>query len=81
MEKATTFYSHFQSLCDGKGRSPTNVVVAAGLSSCLVTAWKNGTSPTLATITRLAKELKVPVTEFLDDSASEAPKIGHQKEG
>lgn len=80
MEKAPTFYLRFQSLCNEKGRSPTNVVTTAGLSSCLVTAWKNGASPKLETLMCLAKELEVPVIELLDDSTSEVPKNGQRKE-
>lgn len=68
MEKASAFYARFQRLCDEKGRSATNVVTTAGLSSCLVTAWKNGASPKLETVTRLAKELRVPVVSLLDDT-------------
>lgn len=80
MEKASAFYLRFQSLCDEKGRSPTNVVTAAGLSSCLVTAWKNGASPKLETLMCLAEQLGVPVTAFLDGSTSEVPKNGQREE-
>lgn len=80
MEKASAFYLRFQRLCDENGRSPTNVVTAAGLSSCLVTAWKNGASPKLETLMCLAEQLGVPVTALLDDSTSVVPKNGQQKE-
>ena len=80
MEKASAFYLRFQSLCDEKGRIPTNVVTAAGLSSCLVTAWKNGASPKLETLMCLAEQLGVPVAAFLDGSTSEVPKNGQQEE-
>ena len=68
MEKTSAFYRCFQNLCDEKNRSPTEVIVATGLSSCLVTAWKRGTSPRLSTVMRLAKELNVPVAELLEDN-------------
>lgn len=68
MEKASTFYARFQQICEKNGRSATNVVTTAGLSSCLVTAWKNGASPKLETVTRLAKELGVPIVSLLDDT-------------
>ncbi len=80
MEKASAFYLRFQSLCEEKGRSPTSVVTAAGLSSCSVTAWKNGASPKLETIIRLAEQLGVPVAAFLDDSTPAVPKNGQLKE-
>nr|DAS65595.1 MAG TPA: helix-turn-helix protein [Caudoviricetes sp.] len=43
----------------------TDVVTSSGLSSCLVTAWKRGASPTLATVLKLAQELQVPPTDLL----------------
>ena len=43
----------------------TDVVRSSGLSSCLVTAWKRGASPTLTTVLKLAQELKVPPTDLL----------------
>lgn len=64
--KASGFYPHFQRICDQVGRSPTNVVTSAGLSSCLVTAWKNGASPKLETILSLAGELGVPVASLIE---------------
>lgn len=71
MEKTAAFYRRFQQLCDKNGRSPTGVVTAAGLSSCLVTAWKRGASPKLDTIARMAKELNVSVTELMEDNTEE----------
>lgn len=65
LEKASTFYLRFQQLCAEKGRSITSVIISAGLSSCLATAWKRGASPKLETLTRLAGELGVPVTAML----------------
>ena len=73
MERASTFYARFLQLCGEKSRSATNVVTTAGLSSCLVTAWKNGASPKLETVMRLADELGVPATSLLDDNHASRP--------
>ena len=73
MEKASGFYLHFQRICDKAGRSPTNVVTSAGLSSCLVTAWKNGASPKLETLVSLAGELGVPVASLFEDTTRADP--------
>lgn len=80
MKEASDFYRCFQKLCRENGRSPTDVVTSAGLSSCLVTAWRNGASPKLGTLRCLAKELGVSVRDFFDDSALEAPTNEQQKE-
>ena len=64
-KKKNSFYPRFERACKRAGRSPTNVVTAAGLSSCLVTAWKNGASPNLESVKAVAAELKVPVADFI----------------
>ena len=68
MENRGQFFTRLQSLCDAKNRSVTAVVRSCGLSSCLVTAWKNGASPTLASVLKLAKELEASPTDLLPDN-------------
>lgn len=70
MEKQGDFYARFQGLCEEKHRSATNVVRSCGLSSCLVTAWRQGASPTLATVMKLARELEVPAMVLLPDDTT-----------
>lgn len=65
MDKIAAFYQRFQEVCKSKERSPTNVVSGCGLSSCLVTAWRNGASPNLETIIKLAGELGVDPAELI----------------
>ena len=79
-EVKKVFYDQLTRACERKGRTPSAVALAAGMSKANVTNWKSGASPTLATVTRLAKELEVPVIELLDDSTSEVPKNGQQEE-
>lgn len=64
------FYERFAQLCEEKGTTPCAVTLAAEMSKANVTNWKNGASPTLATVTRLAEELKVPLIELLDTGMS-----------
>ena len=73
------FYDLLEKVCKEQGTSPSAVALAAGLSKSNVTNWKSGASPTLATVMRLAKELKVSPAEFLDGNTSEVPKTGQQK--
>jgi transcriptional regulator with XRE-family HTH domain len=65
LDGQSVFFTRLQGLCDERQRSVTDVVRSSGLSSCLVTAWKRGASPTLATVMKLAHELKVPPTDLL----------------
>lgn len=61
------FYDRFMRVCEKNGRAPSAVALASGMSKANVTNWKSGASPKLETVTRLAKELGVPVIELLDD--------------
>lgn len=65
LDGQSVFFTRLQGLCDERQRSVTDVVRSSGLSSCLVTAWKRGASPTLTTVLKLAQELKVPPTDLL----------------
>ena len=60
------FYALFSAACNSANRTPTDVVTAAGLSSCLVTAWgRDGASPRINTLLKLANELNIPVNQLL----------------
>lgn len=47
------FYDEYIRLCNEKGMSPTAVAKESGLSGAHVTKWKNGSTPTDATIYKI----------------------------
>ena len=67
MENCGQFFTRLQDLCNAQNRSVTSVVKSCGLSSCLVTAWKNGASPSLNSVLKLAKNLEVSPADLLSD--------------
>lgn len=71
MEKQGVFFAQLQELCTERHRSVTDVVKSCGLSSCLVTAWSRGASPTLTTVLKLAQELKVSPTDLMPKDTTE----------
>lgn len=60
------FFDRFAELCKANGQSPYATAKTAGMSRSNVTNWKNGSSPTLDTVQKLAKQLNVPASAFLD---------------
>ena len=66
------FYDQFKRVCEEKKKSPSTVALAVGMSKANVTNWKNGASPKLNTLQRLADELEVPVSALLGDGAAES---------
>ena len=61
------FYENFVSLCNSIHKSPTATIVAIGLERSSVTRWKNGGSPSDATVLRIADYFGVSVAELLAD--------------
>lgn len=53
------FYETLKAICKEKHTSPTAVCEAIGISKNHVTRWKNGKSPRLDVLTRIAQHLKV----------------------
>lgn len=49
-----TFFERFTELCKERGETPNSVAREIGASSGSVTAWKRGTEPRNATLTKLA---------------------------
>lgn len=49
-----TFFERFSELCKERGETPNSVAKEIGASSGSVTAWKRGTEPRNATLTKLA---------------------------
>ena len=62
------FYDQLLRVCEMQKVSPSSVATSIGMSKANVTNWKNGASPNLATVCRIAKELDVPVTAFLENN-------------
>ena len=42
------------------------------MSKANVTGWKNGASPKILTVARLARELNVPIAELIDEDDQES---------
>jgi len=62
------FYEHFKEACEQKKRSPSAVVLDAGMSKANITNWKAGQEPTLDTIVRLAAQLGISPRELVPES-------------
>lgn len=59
------FYQLLNEICIEKKTTPNAVCVALGMSRANVTAWKNGRSPTVATVIAIAEHLKVSPSKLL----------------
>lgn len=66
------FYDRLKQVCTSQGKSPSSVVQAIGMSKANVTGWKNGASPKILTVARLARELNVPIAELIDEDDQES---------
>ena len=65
------FYENFVSLCNSIHKSPTATIIAIGLERSSVTRWKNGGSPSDATVRRIADYFGVSVAELLADKTAD----------
>lgn len=54
-----TFWDRIQILCKEKQTTPTALCKSLGLSTSMVTRWKNGTIPTNSTLLLIAEHLGV----------------------
>lgn len=66
------FYDRLKQVCTSQGKSPSSVAQAIGMSKANVTGWKNGASPKILTVARLARELNVPIVELIDEDDQES---------
>lgn len=66
------FYENFVSLCNSIHKSPTATIVAIGLERSSVTRWKNGGSPSDATVRRIADYFGISVAELLADKTADS---------
>lgn len=63
-----TFYDKYCELCKGKGVSPSRAALDMGLNKGAVSVWKKrpGLTPTIDTLTKVAKYFSVEMNELLD---------------
>lgn len=61
------FYENFVDLCNSIRKSPTATVEAMGFNRSTLTGWKKGTTPSDATVRRIADYFGVSVSELLAD--------------
>lgn len=59
------FFDLFKKVCDERGKSPSSVVLAAGMSKSNITEWKRGSYPTVDTVIRLAAQLGVSPRDLI----------------
>lgn len=65
------FYTIIQNICQQHGTTPTALCKALGLSTSMVTNWKNGRIPNGATLQKIADYFSVSVDELLGNEKKE----------
>ena len=71
MENA--FFERFSALCKDRNETPNSVAKIIGASSGSVTAWKKGTAPRNATLTKIADFFGVSTDYLLGKDAEKKP--------
>lgn len=64
MEGKSVFYDEFIRLCNGVGKSPTAAAREMGLTGAHVNRWKNGSTPTDATVFKVCDYFGLPHDHF-----------------
>ena len=59
------FYDTLKKICNEHNTSPSAVALAIGISKSNVTAWKNGRSPKLDTVIKIANYLSVSADKLI----------------
>lgn len=72
------FYYQFVKLCNGINKSPSAVAEEIGLKRSVVTAWKNGRKPRLATSQKVASYFGVPLSELIGHDPAEDKSVDDQ---
>ena len=67
------FYNRFVQLCNQVGKSPSATAVEIGLQKSVVTAWKKGSSPTDATLNKIADYFGVSIDYLLGNESPKGP--------
>ena len=79
-----SFYDKYVEMCNKAGKSPSAVAIDIGLSKTSVHRWKNGGSPTDATVSKLASYFGVTVTYLLGKEEQKNPllrtRVGCQRQ-
>ena len=66
------FYDEFVRLCNSVSKSPTAVAKEVGLAGAHVTKWKNGSTPTDATIFKICDYFHLPYNYFNENKKEKA---------
>ena len=69
------FYDNYIRLCNGIGKSPSAVAEEIGLKKATVTGWKRGSTPTDATIRKLADYFGVSPEELTGSTGPAQKKV------
>jgi transcriptional regulator with XRE-family HTH domain len=59
------FYEILKEICEKKKTTPSAVCVALGMSKSSATKWKNGSSPNVETVVKIAEHLGVSPALFV----------------
>jgi transcriptional regulator with XRE-family HTH domain len=70
------FYDNYLRLCIKNHVSPTGAALDIGISKPSVNRWKNGATPTDATLLRIADYFGVTVAELLENKEKPTPENG-----
>lgn len=75
------FYQRYEYLCSMQDEAPNSVAKKLGIPSGSVTAWKNGATPRINTLKKLADHFSV-TTDYLlgNDETKTAPILSHKDE-
>lgn len=65
------FYETLKEVCMKKKTSPSAVCDALGMSRSNVTEWKNGRSPKLGTVVKIAEHLDVSPMKLIPKKSTE----------
>ena len=66
------FFEVLKAVCDEHNTSPSAVVTALGMSKSNVTEWKNGQSPRLDVVIKIANHLGISATRLVGETEKES---------
>ena len=67
------FYDNYIRLCNSVNKSPSAVALEIGISKPTVNRWKNGSSPTDATLAKIAEYFGMTADEVLGVETKKTP--------
>lgn len=73
-----TFFERFSALCKEHKETPNSIAKIIGASSGSVTAWKKGTAPRNATLSKIADYFGVTTDYLLGKENKKAPTSGER---